>query len=317
MKKYFVMKRRFNLTLILNIIIIGCATNLNNIVQASELEKFPIILLNVQNGNVISYFDNKIVQNPLSIDAARIFNDNIIYKFNETYNLFGRENTVNYYVMVFDFEKTINDTENIRSGDVIGRGNEPKLLIFCESLDPFLVINCATEPIYYEGYYWFDGLFLVGARRNWFSFEQVGNFENILNNNVRQSTEEARGVSLFRMFRYSFRNSLNEFPRIMTTDERQRVMAHENMLFGRNVTTHINEIQIGQYRIILCWQSGFDQHLRRQYSLNNDIWFYSMSMAFNQFDNTVYLFLIDFKLETLEDMYEDRMITINPRILMQ
>lgn len=278
-----------------------------------KIEDFPFILLNAPDDNVVSYFDNEIVNNPLSIESAKIFNDNIVYSFNSTYALYNKVNTINYYVMVFDFDMTINNTENIKRGNIIGNGSEPKLLVFCETIDPFLVINGSKIPSYYEGFYWFDGYFLFpSGLTDWFNFEPASSIEKILNNIILENTKEERqSFSLYPAFRYSFLERLNEYPRQMTTDERNRISACENMLFGRNITTHINEIMIGKGKYYLCWQRGFNQHLEKEYILNNDIWLYSMSMVYSEFDNCGYIFLRDFKLESLENMYENRMNIIN------
>jgi hypothetical protein len=288
----------------------GFVSNSNNLLLAEENINFPFVTLNTQNGNVISHFDNIIVNNPLSAEAASIFNDNIVYSFSSTYYLFGRVNTANYYVMIFDFNKSISNTENIRRGDIIGEGSERKLIIFSETMDPFLVVNCISMPRYYGGFYWFDAMFLLPTgSTNWFSFEQTQNIENILNEILLIH----QGFSFFPTFRYSFMGKLSEYPREITDNERQDISAFENMYFNRNIITHVNEIQIGRHKILLCWQSGFDQHLRNQYTLNNDIWFYSMNIVYNAIENIGYIFLRDFKLETLEEMYENRINVMNPR----
>ena len=323
MKKNCVLYGVIKGLLLVNLLFYSCAGFTTNSINATilksvsvldcaiELDSFPVVLLNAQNGNVVSYFDYEIVNSPLSEEGAKIFNDNIIYRITETYILSGKENIACYYAILFDFNKTVVNTEGLKQGDIIGRGNDSKLLVFSQTMDPFLVINCNVKPVFYDGFYWFDGLFLLGGSRDWFSFEQTESIENILNDKSGQQAPTAlavptRGVKLFNMFRYSFKCKLSEYPELMTQNERQNVMVIENMIFGRSITTHINEIQMGQNKIILCWQSGYSQYLRDEYTLNDDIWLYSMSMAYNQFLDTYYLFLIDFKLETLEDMYENR-----------
>jgi len=209
------------------------------------------------------------------------------------------------------FNKTVSNNENIKRGDIIGVGNEPKLIIFSRTIDPFLVINCISMPKYYDGFYFFDAMFLLSSgSTNWFSFEQVVSIENIINEIIQIH----QGVSFFPTFRYSFLGKLNEYPREITNIERQEISAFEHMLIGRNIITHINEIQIDQNRIFLCWQNGFDQHLRNQYLLNNDIWFYSMSIMYNANEKKGFIFLRDFKLETLENMYNNRINIINATI---
>ena len=282
--------------------------NLCFLAQAEEIINFPFISLNTNNGNVISYFDNTIIDNPLSIEAIKIFNDNIVYDFRHTYNLYGRENTVNFYVMVFDFNKTATNNENIRLGDIIGTGNEPKLIIFSETLNPYLVVNCIRMPKYYDGFYWFDGMFLLqSGSTDWFSFERVQSIEYILNEII----EIHQGISYFSTFRYSFMGKLNEYPREIISDERDAISAFENMFFNRNIITHINEVRIGQNKIYLCWQNGFEQYIQNEYNLNNNIWFFSMNLIYNSYEKTSYIFLRDFKLETLEEMYENRIYMIN------
>jgi hypothetical protein len=281
--------------------------------KPETLKDFPVVTMNAPNGNVFSYLDAAIVDNPLPKEKQKIFNDNIVYSLSSTYTLYNKESTVKYYVIVFDFIKTVNDINNIKYRDIIGKtnGNDPKLLVFCSTLDPLFVINCDSFPYFYEGFYWFDGSFLLPSsttNAKWLNFKPTENINKILIDMADHVMESAPSLTIFYNENYRFKTQLKEYPRQLSGDEKQRIANLEKRTFSKTgIITHVNEIRAGKYKYMLCWQSGFDQYLTKEYKLNNDIWIYGRVMTYSIWDNCGYIFIRDFKLETLEEMYEKRL----------
>lgn len=285
--------------------------------QNQGIEKFPCTILSVRGGNVLSFFENDIVDYPLPADSEILFGDNIVYRFTSSYKLYDKESTVEYFVIIFNFKKTVGETKNVKPGDIIGKTKDNiKILVFCKTIDPFLVINCSNLPYYYNDFYWFEATFLFpsqsSANTRWLSFEPTDNIEKILIDIADDAIKSDPGKASVVGKRYRFKTKLTEYPHAISGVEKYIIPAYDKALFNRNdVTNSISEFKAGPYKFILCWQKGFEQYLLDEYKLNNDLWIYGVIVNFNPFDNSGYIYIIDFKQETLEQMLENRLKIIS------
>lgn len=291
--------------------------------STQSIDDLPYVTVStMDNGDIPSYFDADIVDNPLSAEGKKRFGENVVYSLSSTYKLYGKENTIDYYVIVFDFKKTINKTDNVKKMDIIGKstGEDPKVLVFCKTIDPFFVITCQYMPFYYDDFYWYEGSFLFSSATptgnpKWLTFEPTDNIENILIDIADNAKKSPPGVAYYPNSIYRFKTKLNKYPRKATGNELKSMAMYEDWLYNRRgITTHISEFKAGQHKFFLCWQGGFDQYLSKEYKLNNDIWIYGAAVAYNVFDNCGYIFVRDYQLKSLEEMYESRVKMINERL---
>lgn len=285
--------------------------------KSITIESFPAVGLNSPDRNVRSSFSADIVDNPLSISDQNVFGDNIVYQFNNTYPLYGKQNEVDYYVMLFNFEKTVLENAVIKQGDIIGKmkNEDMRMTIFCKTLDPFLVINCRNIPYHYGGFYWFEASFLFSnGSTDWLSFEPTPNIEEVLIDVAEHTIEELSSFTYYQL-RTNFKTNLTEYPRTASAEEKQGMGAFEMVFYRRNgLMVYVNEIQVGDYKYFLCWQKGFLQYLTNEYTLGNDIWIYGSVAGYDVQSGCGYIFIRDFKLEPLEAMYESRIKTIEENI---
>jgi hypothetical protein len=145
---------------------------------------FPFASFNPRpDGSVLSIFTGKSIEAASPLHEIPGFDGKLIVRLEEEYSLYGKENRAVFYGMVFDFIKDVSDDTPVRRGDVLGRTGDSaaKLLVFSETLDPYLVLNTRTIPVYYGGYFWFDPAFLsaTGSTR-WLSFAPVENINDEL-----------------------------------------------------------------------------------------------------------------------------------------
>jgi hypothetical protein len=301
---------------------IGCAgvSSKNNKEKHTNsiknIEEFPSIPFNAPNGNVMSPIVGKIINNPLSADAQSIFGNNIVFNNNINYVFYGKENTADYFIMIYNFNKTIENTTDIEMGDIIGKSltSDPLLLVFCKTLDPYLIVNCRNKPFYYEGFYWFEGAFLFpNGNTNWFSFNPVDNRDDPFVQVAKHVVSEAPGLNFYpNTIRLRLKINLTEYPRQLTQNEKQRLTTVENWYYRRNdILSHVSEFYVGEYKYFLCWQRGFDQYIAKEYQLNNDIWIYGALVSYSVWDERGYFFIRDFSLASLEEEYETRIKLIN------
>jgi hypothetical protein len=286
---------------------------------AKSIEDFPVIsVTTMDNGDVPSYFDAGIIDNPLSAGGQKIFGENVVYSLSSTYKLYGKESTIDYYVIVFNFKKTISKTDNVKKTDKIGKstGKDPKILVFCKTIDPFFVISCGNLPYFYDDFYWFEGSFLFpSSNPKWLNFEPMDNIEKKLIDMADHAKESSSSLNYYTDSTYRFKTKLNKSPRKATDNELKNMSMYENLLYNRTgITTHVSEFQAGQYKYLLCWQKGFDQYLSKEYKINSDVWIFGAAVTYNIFQNCGYIFVRDFTLSSLEDMYESRMEIINRQL---
>jgi len=294
--------------------------------QKVSMNDFPIITVStLSNGDIPSYFDADIVDNPLSTEGQKMFGENVVYSLSSTYKLYDKENTINYYVIVFDFKKTIDETENVKRRNIIGKstGKDPKILVFCKTIDPFFVLTCRNMPISYDDFYWFEASFLFSSEGKsgnpkWLYFEPTDNIEKLLIDIADHVNETSPSFDFYPGNFYRFKTKLEEYPREINKDEIIRVLLTEKMTFNRTgITTHISEFKAGQYIYKLCWQEGFDKYLKKEYKLKKDIWVCGAVVTYSKRDNCGYIFIRDFQLIPLEEVYENRVKMIKQRGLMR
>lgn len=202
--------------------------------------------------------------------------------------------------------------------DIIGKstGGDPKMLVFCKSVDPLFVITCRNMPYYYDDFYWYEGSFLFpSANPKWLNFEPADNIEKILIEMADHAKESSSSMTYYPDSTYRFKMQLDKYPREATGDETVHLMMYEYWTYNRTgITTHVSEIKAGQYKFLLCWQKGYDRYLSKEYRLNKDIWIYGVVATYNIFDDCGYIFVRDFTLGSLEEMYESRVEMINKRL---
>ncbi|QQO10282.1 hypothetical protein [Breznakiella homolactica] len=302
--------------------VFSCATNggksagQQEVPDAAEqtedvLSGFPIITISAPDGLVYSNFSTEIVESPLSEKAQALFGNALTYRFTTEYSLYNTPKTVTYYAMVFDFIPADNvDPASVKRGDVVGvqDGKPAKVLTFSRSADPYLIINCGNRPYEYDGFYWFESTFLFPTgNTNWLSFNPTEDISADLIGIADHVTSEAPGFTFYPQFRVRYKTVLTDYPRPATDKEKSTIAAYENAFYRQSgITTHVSPIKAGDYDYLLCWQSGFDGYLRDEYTLGNDIWLFGSIVTYNIWDNCGYIFLRDFKTESLEDMYEGR-----------
>jgi len=284
----------------------------------AKITDFPIITYNPPpNGAIYSIFDGIVVNNSFTKSELEIFNNKVIIQIDSHYVLYNESRETTYYIMVFDFKKNISDGMLVKTMDVIGHaelGNSAKVLAFSESLDPYLVINSSTPPVYYAGYFWFNPHFMApSGDTKWVSFNPVEDIETELTKIAEHVLEEEAGLAFFDK-KIRFKVNLSEYPRNITDEEREAIYFHELFSYRRTgVISHITEFKVGEYVYLLCWQNGFYEYLQWQNVLNSDIWVYGSVVSYSTWNNMGYIFLRDFSVTSLEEMYEGRMWELRGR----
>ena len=277
----------------------------------SDMIHFPASMYNAPPDKLFrSHFAGKVVDSQTQREKLNIFNDKLVIQMETDYVFYNESKKLKYYVMVYDFKSTVTEGVTVKPGDVIGQVDNriAKVLVFSETLDPYLVISSNRPPVFYNGYYWFSPAFLSSAgTARWLTFDPVDNIGTELSEIAVHVKQEVPGLSLYDK-RIRFLTKLPQFPRNITDDERKSIQAYERILYGRNgVVANISEINSGGYKFLLCWQNGFLDHLKKEYVLNNDIWLYGVVLTYNAWEEKGYIFLRDFTLVSPETIYEARL----------
>jgi hypothetical protein len=145
----------------------------------------------------------------ITLDSA-VFHDYLIFRREEEYSLYNEKKTAVYYVVLFDFVKTVNDDTKIVRGMELGytENRDFKLAIFCDTMEPCLVINDPAPPLYYDNRYWFSGGFLFSnGSTDWLSFTPVDDFSASLTD-MAEHQVETPGLNYYPYFRIRFKTSL-------------------------------------------------------------------------------------------------------------
>jgi len=257
-----------------------------------------------------SLFDGVVADTFFTQSEFEIFENRLIIQIQDEYVLYNESRETKYYVMIFELEKSVSDGMLIEYGDIIGHveGANALLVVFSETLDPYLVINSNTPPVHYAGYFWFSPSFLspTGNTR-WITFDPFDSIENELIKIADHVSEEEPGLALYNQ-RVRFETKLSQYPRNITAKERDAISLYEMFLYGRSgIISHVNEINAGAYTYLLCWQNGFRDYLQREYVPNDDIWLYGVIVTYNVWEERGYIFLRDFTPVSVEEIYQERM----------
>ena len=279
--------------------------------NVSSFNDFPAVSLFPPPDRVFrSIFFGKVVDSFFQKSEFDIFEDRLVIQIDENYVLYNEEQKITYFIMIFDLEKMVTDGATIELGDVLGRVHEAhvKMLAFSETLDPYLIINSSRIPVFYAGYYWFDPSFLASTGNTRFlSFNPVDNIDIMLTEMADHIIQETPGLAIYNE-RVRFKSKLSLYPQAITQEQRSAISGYENIVYGRTgIIGHINEIKTGGFSYYLCWQNGFNEYLRREYTLNNDIWLYGIIVTYDVLEKRAYIFLRDFTPVSLEEIYQGRM----------
>jgi len=258
-----------------------------------------------------SMFSGIVVDNSFTQSELDIFENRLIIQVEDHYTLYNEHCGSTFYVMVFNnIEKSVSDGMSVEAGTIIGHveGGKASLVVFSETLDPYLVVSSNSPPVYYAGYFWFDPVFLSpSGNTRWLTFDPVDSIDTGLIRIADQVLSEAPGLTLFNQ-RVRFKTELSQYPRAITAEERAAIGGYERLLYGRTgVIANITEINAGGYTYWLCWQNGFNDYLQRGYSLNDDIWLYGVIVTYNAWEERGYILLRDFTPVPVEEIFEGRM----------
>ena len=255
-------------------------------------------------------FAGKVVNDSFNYKELDIFNGRLIIQMEAKYVLYEKEHNINYYVLIFDFNKSLNDGASVTVGDIIGSldNRKAKLVVFSESLEPYLINHSNEYPVFYGGYYWFSAAFMTspGSAR-WLSFDPVNNMEAELIEIADHVASEPPGLSLYNKW-VRFKVKLAEYPREISEEEMKSISYYERIGYGRNgLTFYISEIGAGDYNYLLCWQKGFLDYLKKEYSLNDEMWLYGVISTYDVWSGKGLIFIRDFTLVSMEEMYEGKL----------
>jgi hypothetical protein len=292
---------------------VSCATT--GLKPAETLTSEPLEAYGIPYVDIAA--NGGIIHSPFDLDSVvdimldeSVFHDYIIFKLETEYSLYGENKTAVYYVVLFDFEKTIADDAVIVKGTEIGYMGKrsTKLAVFCNTLDPYLIINDSAEPKHCYGWYWFSGGFILSnGSTDWLSFNPVDDIYDVLET-MAEHHNELPSFNFYPYFRVRFKTSLSSYPRELTPEETGRIEFYEKMYFKKTgLMEYVNEMDIGAYSFLLCWQNGFLDYLMDEYTLGDDIWLYGSVISYDAFTGKGYIFLRDFSLLSVEEEYEKRL----------
>jgi len=181
------------------------------------------------------------------------------------------------------------------------------MLVFSKTLDPYLVLNSNRPPAYYAGYFWFNPSFLSATGpTKWITFDPVNDLGSKLAEIASHVSDKSPGLAVYDQ-KVRFRTKLSQYPRGISDEERKSISAYESIIYGRNgIIADITEIKADGYTYLLCWQNGFQDYLKKEYTLNDDIWLYGVIVTYNVWEKKGYVFLRDFTMASPEEMYEGR-----------
>jgi len=278
--------------------------------DSCEVANFPAVSYNVPPDRLFrSFFTGKVVDEKFQQNEFNIFDGRLIIQMELNYVLYDKKNGGVFYLMIFDFIKDAPAGKNIVPGDIIGKvdKNNAGLLVFSETLDPYLVVSSNSPPVFYKGYFWFNPSFLsASGPAKWLSFNPIEDIDKELTEITRNLMNEKPGITVFDK-RIRFKAKLSQYPRVMSEKEKMPVSVYENIIYGRSgIITDISEINAGGYNYFFCWQNGFREYLEREYVLGEEIWLYGTIVTYDVWSKKGYIFIRDFTPIRPEEIYEGR-----------
>ena len=279
--------------------------------ENSKTSDFPFLSYNPPPDRLFrSAFIGKVDDDSFRQKELNIFDGRLIIEMETDYVLYKENKQIKYYLMIFDFNKSVSDGIPVSPGDVLGQvgDKKAKLLVFSETLDPYLVISSGSYPVFFAGYFWFDPSFLTpnGAAK-WLAFDPVDNVDNEIMEIASHVKNETPGLAIYDK-RIRFSTKLSQYPREMSDDEKKSIQSYERILYGRNgIVADVTEVNAEGCNYLLCWQNGFLEHLKKEYVLNDEIWLYGVILTYDVWKERGYIFLRDFTPVSLEEMYEGRL----------
>ncbi len=333
--KYF---KNFIILLIIIIFLFSCETLTTKDdnekikeVKESKIDKkyFPALALN-------SYSFGEIIQSPILGDLIAIGNDpqggkRVIIEVTIKYYYENNEKDLKYQMIIGSLLEVSAKIGKIKEGDPIGKqSGESYIIARVTKLDPFLVITSENYPYKNGDYWWISPDWLIYNVPQRLSFREVDSlkaavedfynrwarereFENKENLKEKgESIDDRYEVETIHFFpdldRIRTKIVLNEYPKPI--EDFTGISTTEKFIFnssGFNKFQSNLDINVKSYDVVLLWQTGFDEYLKKEYKLGNPIWIYGSIMTLDHINKRILVFVRDFSSISSEEEYKLRM----------
>jgi len=230
-----------------------------------------------------------------------------------TYYFEGELRQISYDMVFGGLASAARETGSVEQGETIGIGTEDSYLaVRSPDLDPWM-IRSAPKPMYYGGYWWFVPEWIDPNLTQWLTYRPVESLLDAVEDFYRRWEDEHNdpGPSYTihhypDLDRIRVKTVLRSFP--IPLESSMAIEHTENYFYGS--TGHIKFAsdagRVAAHSVVLCWQSGFDQWLREEYSLGDPIWIYCSIYTIDHEYRRILVFVRDFALAPDEEIVLSR-----------
>jgi hypothetical protein len=232
---------------------------------------------------------------------------------NISYYLYGKEMDIPYELIIANFlnptfSTTINANQQLGTID-----KKTYIIARVKTLDDFFIRQSDYSPIKIDDYYYFSPEWLIPKNTAFLSFRQVDSFENAINDfynrwkNEEDSTDKSDATIHYfpNLDRIRVKLSLNAYPKAAE----QTAGLHITEMSYYQPGLFVSEIKYPvkcPYTPIIYWQKGFDEYLKQEYKLGDEVYIYCSIYSLDHKRKEITVCARDFSLISDEDIIKKR-----------
>lgn len=246
--------------------------------------------------------------------------------FPYTYYFEGEKQELYYELIIHgvNLKKDISKLKpftKIEMGTVIGTAStdNPGILIrTVNGADPNLILDSPCVPVSVGDYMYFDAATLMSSTPKFLTFMPVSSkddmiefwdypesLEDLAKNTINNDSQK-QSFSTYPTFQIMVKTRLKSYPEAIHTESMNDLYLRNQ--FYPNCTTELS-IKFDGISFHLVFQKDFDQFLKDEYKLGDDIYLYLTSL-FGK-DGTMYFYVRDFTLNSPEERYSGKIEKLN------
>lgn len=243
----------------------------------------------------------------------------VLFEVNQNYYWESELKTCTYELIITNI-KNFTEVETVQYGEEIGLITEDSVLIArSKETDPYLVRLTQVQIIKHKDYYYFQPSWFTNPSTTTLDYRAIPSLEDhandFYNRWLSECDEEIENRKMVSIFNWSEVDSvrvkivLNEYPEPIQSSTALGLA--QSYYFGRNIlafqTPYICEATYTPY---LYWQIGFDEYLKNEYKLGDDIYIYCTFLALDHDNKRIIINVRDFNNRPDEEIYEERISSI-------
>jgi len=267
--------------------------------------KKPFNINSMIAGQVVSVSDDDLGLKQIVVETEKSYyykDQNVTVKYNF---VFGGLNTV-----------TVAEGTVIKTGDFIGEASfQSYVTAYSDSIDNYMMRMTANKPFRMGDDWYFSPDWIIAGKTAWMTFRPVDDFKAaVIDFYTRWAIEEnePKGATIHHfdnLDRIRAVVRLDQYPVPGIRDTALKLVEdfYYNGQYIFVLQTKSDDIYINGHKVVIYWQKNFDNYLRDEYVLGDELYIYASIYAIDHEEKEILVCVRDFAKRSDEEVIEERL----------